>query len=279
MRAGIEYVPSTVAEYYALPQHFTPAALAMMLVGMLPLTLFSDQLQNTFFTNLATVSFDAAETYVIAHGLNFVPAVKPRSWRDAAADFDTFERSVSCFDFFSCNSVPGKPDAPPPGCERFRIPNPGWHPDQTEWESSPGVLEYIAETRAAVMDAFEASAGLYAHRPAFNLQKRHRDALFRLKRRDDIVFIDADKNLGIVCLDRDDYIARAVSELQTTHHMQTAIDPDPLDITRATIQQTVLPAATALLLWAEKWVYLPHRALNSFAHSSWQVTYMGCCRR
>eukprot|EP01050_Picozoa_sp_SAG11_P026267 SAG11_NODE_6229_length_1358_cov_1.784750_1_plen_182_part_10 len=181
---------------------------------------------------LSTVSLDAAEMYVVSHGLNFVPATKPRTAAAAMLDYDTFSRRIYCHDFFCKNEIPPDDAAPPPGCERFRIPNPGWHPNQVDgWESSQGVLEYVEATRAAVTDCFEKSARLHAARPDFNLQRRHRDALVRLKARDDIVFVDADKNLGIVCLDKADYIRRAEEELQQTHTLQTDADAEPLATT------------------------------------------------
>eukprot|EP01050_Picozoa_sp_SAG11_P003502 SAG11_NODE_199_length_12635_cov_104.801771_5_plen_393_part_01 len=76
----------------------------------------------------------------------------------------------------------------------------------------------------------------------------------RLKARDDIVFVDADKNLGIVCLDKADYIRRAEEELQQTHTLQTDADAEPLATTRAEMQAQLTEPALSLPLWAQKWV-------------------------
>ena len=221
----------------------------------MPVIVFESQMQNIFFTNLSTFTFDAAETYVIAHGLNFIPAVAPPTWADVSPDFNTFTRRISCFDFFEKNQFAERHDAPPPGLERFRIPNPDWHPDDVDgWQSSPGILEYIQATEASVRDSVADSCRLHAARPRYNLQKRHRDALKRLKRRNDIVFMDADKNLGIVCLGAGDYRARCTAELQMTHDLLDADASNPLAVTTAAITATVLPLTNALPPWAARWI-------------------------
>eukprot|EP01050_Picozoa_sp_SAG11_P007923 SAG11_NODE_676_length_7798_cov_33.772438_5_plen_200_part_00 len=69
-----------------------------------------------------------AETFVVAHGLDFVPTRKPPTRDALRQDFATFSRRVFCHDYFACNNIPPKEDAPPPGRERSRIPNPAFHP-------------------------------------------------------------------------------------------------------------------------------------------------------
>ena len=60
------------------------------------------------------------------------------------------------------------------------------------------------------------------------------------------MFVDADKNPGLVCLDADDYRARATAELQQTHNLLTAADCDPLEETRAAIKLSVIPLLRSL---------------------------------
>ena len=110
-----------------------------------------------------------------------------------------------------------------------------------DYVPSPGVEEYVCETRAVVQKAFEDSIKLHKIWPPRNLSKKHRDALWRLRLRTDVVFIDADKGLGIVVLDVDDYEARVLAELSTTHHLQTSADEDPLLVTRAELREKLLP--------------------------------------
>jgi len=71
--------------------------------------------------------------------------------------------------------------------------------------------------------------------PEFNMQKRHRDALTVLRNRRDIIFVDADKNLGLVCLDVADYERRCIAELAQTHHEQLPHDEDRVTATRSEI--------------------------------------------
>lgn len=83
----------------------------------------------------------------------------------------------------------------------------------------------------------EESIRRHKFKPPHNLSRRHREALRRLQKKTDIVFIDADKGLGIVILDTDDYRARVTAELQGTHQLQTDTDEDPLTATRAELKK------------------------------------------
>jgi hypothetical protein len=154
-------------------------------------SLSGNTLQNTFFTNISSVIFDADTYYGIAQGLGFITTSKPATWNDVRDDFDTFSRRIYCYDYFSELDLPA--DAQPPS-PKFRIPNPGWHPKTsgTEYSATYGVEEYVAQTRENVKNCIEDSQRLHATRPAYNLAKRHRDALRRLFDRRDIVFVDAE---------------------------------------------------------------------------------------
>jgi hypothetical protein len=77
---------------------------------------------------------------------------------------------------------------------------PSWHPKTSGGDYIPsyGVEEYLAATIQDVRECFEESQRLHATKPVYNLCKRHRDALSALRERRDIIFVDADKNLGLV---------------------------------------------------------------------------------
>eukprot|EP01050_Picozoa_sp_SAG11_P010692 SAG11_NODE_1086_length_5931_cov_2.593450_4_plen_526_part_00 len=222
----------------------------LMLVSLLPCSLLDTAITNTFFTNLSSFAFTADQQYLIAHGLNYVPSRPPPTREQLRADFNTFT-----IDFFSTGTYDSPATAPPEDMQRFRVPNPSWHPlDSHDYEPSPGVLEYVHETLASVYDCADAAQKAHNSRPIHNLRRRHRDALRELKLRRDIVFIDSDKNLGLVCLDAGDYRARCLAELQQTHSRLTPLDPDPLATTRKELAETVLPLCESLPLWAAHWV-------------------------
>ena len=153
----------------------------------------------------------------MAHGIGFIPTAKPATWDDISDDWNRFSRRIYCHDFFSEVDSTADTDKPP---AKFRIPNPSWHPKTSggDYQATQGVEEYVAHTRVEVKNCIEDSHKLHAIRPEFNLQKRHRDALTVLRSRRDIIFVDADKNLGLVCLDAADYERRCIAELAQTHH-------------------------------------------------------------
>ena len=159
-----------------------------------------------------------------------------------------------CYDYFSELDLPT--DAQPPS-PKFRIPNPGWHPKTsgTDYSATYGVEEYIAQTRANVKGCIEDSQRVHAARPTYNLSKRHRDALrrllWRLRNVRDIVFVDADKNLGLVCLDTNDYVQRCIDELAKTHHELTPADEDPFSATRQEISALTADFSASLPVWAQ----------------------------
>eukprot|EP01052_Picozoa_sp_SAG31_P039304 SAG31_NODE_5421_length_2547_cov_12.100899_1_plen_327_part_10 len=221
-----------------------------MLLSLMPVTILQSTVQNTFFTNLSTATFTAEERYVLGLGLNFIASPKLPEWQEINADYNRFARRVNCHDFFHHNVFEPRADAPPPDRQRFRIPNPTWSPQTSDWEPSVGVTEYVEHTRSAVRKAYDEAQST---RKTYNLSKRHRDALQRLRSRRDIIFVDADKNLGLVCLDVDDYRQRCLAELAETHN-PVPVNRDPLRITRQAIRDTVLPLADSLPAWANRWV-------------------------
>eukprot|EP01050_Picozoa_sp_SAG11_P018712 SAG11_NODE_2873_length_2880_cov_9.311399_3_plen_313_part_01 len=225
----------------------------LMIASMMPLAALDTAITNIFFTNLSSITFTADQRYLIAHGLNFIPSKPPLSRDELRRDYSAFSRRIYCHDYFTLNAFEPQDTAPPDDMMRFRIPNPGWHPLNEDYEPSPGVLEYVHETLAAVYDCADKALMAHKAKPIYNLQRRHRDALRDLIQRRDIVFIDSDKNLGLVCLDTDDYKARCIAELAQTHAMLTPLDPDPLDTTRKAIIDTVLPLTNTLPEWAELW--------------------------
>jgi hypothetical protein len=112
-------------------------------------SLSGNTLQNTFFTNISSVIFDADTYYGIAQGLGFITTTKLATWNDVRDDFDTFSRRIYYYDYFSELDLSADAQSPGP---KFRIPNPGWHPKTsgTEYSATYGVEEYITQTRENV---------------------------------------------------------------------------------------------------------------------------------
>jgi hypothetical protein len=185
---------------------------------------------------MSTFIFDADATYAAAQGLNFIPTVRPPTWDQMKDDFYRFSRRIYCHDYFSQIDTSDN-ERDPSVSPKFRIPNPSWHPKTSgvDYEPSYGVEEYLAQTRVNVRGCIEDSIKLHATRPAYNMCRRHREALCKLLARRDVIFVDADKNLGLVCLDADDYVQRCIAELAQTHTALIEGDEDPLTATRSEI--------------------------------------------
>eukprot|EP01052_Picozoa_sp_SAG31_P031756 SAG31_NODE_3402_length_4313_cov_7.421690_2_plen_597_part_00 len=223
-----------------------------MLTALLPLCAMQGEMTNTFFTNLSSATFDTDELYVLGLGMNHIVTPQLPDWKTLNTEYERFARRIYCHDFFGHPSAPDseRTDQPPAGCENFRIPNPGWHPrDVDGYEPSTGVLEYVEQTRADIRDILETAK---RSRPIRNLQRRHRMALQRLRQRDDVIFIDTDKNLGLACLDTQDYVQMCTAELAETHHLLPATT-DALQLTRSAIVQDLLPLSETLPEWAKLW--------------------------
>eukprot|EP01050_Picozoa_sp_SAG11_P020004 SAG11_NODE_3285_length_2552_cov_5.097432_1_plen_733_part_01 len=253
-RAGLEPIPSSPAEIYNVPRAWTQQAMLLLLTAMMPLSCFDTALQNCFVTNLSSFIFSATDHFLLAHGINFVPTRSPPTAKELRTEFNVFSRRIFCHDFFSMNDVPPNANAPPD--DRFRIPNPDFHPLNLrgEWEPSPGVMEYVSATLDSVNEAAAEATRRHKDKPIHNLSRRHRDALRALLLRRDIVFADADKNLGLVVLDTSDYANRCRFELAQTHTAPVQPGADfPLTVTRQAIKDELLPLACSLPDWARIW--------------------------
>ena len=94
-------------------------------------------------------------------------------------DWRQFDSRVKIFDcFYDALETRSADEVAPHG---FYIPNPDFHPDQCAYEPSEGVIEY---THKVLGDFYDSNND--APMRIWNLSKRHRDAVVRLKSRRDI---------------------------------------------------------------------------------------------
>ena len=234
-------------EYHRLPGIFSVKSVMMTIIATSSVGSLQNAVKNCFVTNLSSVMLDPDETYLCSYGPKFSTVSRPPCATGIMGDFDQFSRRIYIRDFMHQTNLDGD-DVP----AKFRLKNPGWHPMDTDYVPTAGVQEYVCETRAAVLNCVEDSIRLHKIKPPHNLKKRHRDKLRRLQQRTDIVFIDADKGLGIVVLDTDDYRARVIAELQGTYRLQTDADEDPLAATRAELKTELLPRIGNLPRYAQE---------------------------
>jgi hypothetical protein len=156
-RTGAEYIPKSTDQILNMPRIWKKSTLQHLVIAVLStMDALTSNIQNTFFTNLSSVIFDADTYYALAQGLNFILSTKPTTWEETHDDFGTFTRRMCCYDYFSELDLPV--DAQPPS-PKFRIPTLDWHPKTsgTEYSATYGVEEYIAQTRANVKGCIEDS--------------------------------------------------------------------------------------------------------------------------
>ena len=181
---------------------------------------------------------------------------------------DTLARSVKCHDYFSQQGGGQEQDD---GASRFWVPNPTWQPEHAEeprYVPSGGVLECIEAFTSAGMDLARKAVP-----PKLNMAKRHFDALAELMVRKDVIFSVADKNLGLVVQDVEDYRQACLGWLGKTHTLDTR-GPDV--VLRATldhyagVMHPYLGEHSPLPKWAAKWLTV---SLVRLPGSKTQATY------
>jgi hypothetical protein len=159
----------------------------MFIMSQLPLIFSDTGVSNLNYTNLYPVfTPDPAEHYCLGLGCNFISTPPAFSKQEMTEDWRQFDRRVKIFDcFYGAPETRSADEVAPRG---FYIPNPDFHPDQCDYEPSVGVIEYTHKVLGDFYDSIND-----APMRIWNLSKRHRDALVRLKARRDIVIVDSDK--------------------------------------------------------------------------------------
>ncbi|GJP35133.1 hypothetical protein CLOM_g19648, partial [Closterium sp. NIES-68] len=156
----------------------------------------ADKLTNVAVHNLSRRRLTEDELTGLALGLKFIPTPPPLDRGRLSQAVEQYQRRVRLAWQFRDSRRP---------VPRFRVPRPSWQPDP----GPPEVEEYLAE----VADRVEGLAGLIGGPARPNISSRVRGALLGLSRDRSVVIKPADKNLGIVVLDRDWYEGEALRQL------------------------------------------------------------------
>jgi hypothetical protein len=81
---------------------------------MMPVYIVTSGMQNTHFTNLSSTIFDVATWFLVSHGLNFIPTVRPPAWIGVNQDYFKFSRRICCHDFSPQNEEDTREKPPSP---------------------------------------------------------------------------------------------------------------------------------------------------------------------
>ena len=164
--------------------------------------------------NLSGVEFDEATLAVLNCGLKFIPTPACRSVSGASGEaVDSFSRNVRLRIQFQ--DAADKPYNP-----QFYVPNPVYQPHA----APPDVEDFLVDIRNAVTLAYRAARSLPA-RNMPNLTAPQHAALSALRANRQIVIKPADKNLGMVILDKCDYEAMLLSVLNDVRHFSVVATP------------------------------------------------------
>lgn len=195
------------------------------------------RISNLAIHNLSSVPLSFSQTKLLGLGHKYIPRPPPMAVDDILKEYAYFSRLCRLRMFFrlSANDDTYNP---------FRLPNPSWEPPINDRNLNRALQLglSILKTRIASVQ--------FTTRPRFS-----RSQLLALKslRRLPIVIKPADKNLGIVVLDRDSYVAEAHRQLADLNvYRQYAVVPW-LAISRSLRQ---LQARFHNLLSVQQWEYI-----------------------
>jgi hypothetical protein len=154
------------------------------------------RITNTAIHNLSSWVLSFPERQLLGLGLDYLPRPQPPSISTIYSEYSLFARRIRLRHFFGDDNI-----APSP----WFVPNPGWNPPE-RLES----LENILLLGANVVDD---RVTIVPRRTRPILPRRMRLALQSLRQDQDIVIKPADKNLGLVIMDRTWYVAEAHRQL------------------------------------------------------------------
>ena len=261
MRAGIEPIPNSEAEYMRLPRTFSPSTVALLVVGLLSACAVQNECYNLAFKNFSSYEFSPEEYYVLGLSVNFspTPTFKEGDYDRVQAAHDTFTRSLYLTDYHYDRDSNRPASEQPPA--RFRIPSPGFHPldrvndKYNPYTPAPGLKEYAARSAGAVRQAVTTAVERLPKIP--NLSWRHRKALVDLRHNHDLVIAFADKNLGLVADDAANYLRNGIACLGNTHRTlpTTAFTASNLILTTmSAMRDRLSPLLHLLPQWGKLWM-------------------------
>lgn len=174
----------------------SPAFYLAYLIGKMTPSQIDRRINNLAIHNLSTISLSFSQTKLLGLGHKYIPRPPPMAIDDIFKEYAYFSRLCSLRRFFRLSAD----DSYNP----FRLPNSTWEPPINDPDLNRSLLIglSILQDRIASVD--------FSSKPRFS---RSQLLALRSLRRLPIVIKPADKNLGIVVLDRDSYVAEALWQL------------------------------------------------------------------
>jgi Reverse transcriptase (RNA-dependent DNA polymerase) len=167
---------------------------AALRFGMMTLTQAKFRITNFGFHNFSTVEFDRTTCNLLGMGLKFIPFPRAQSTDDLLRSFDLSVRSIRLARFFAERNVHGGEQDRAPVPLRFVRRSPAFDPKMG------GDLE---QSVLIARDVFRSLIDESLSRvPRSHLAPSRIPRVLRRLVRPDVTFKVADKNLGLVCVQR-----------------------------------------------------------------------------
>ncbi len=181
---------------------------------------------NSGIHNLSTKGISHASISALSLGLNFIPV--PRLPQSLASHLLTqwqdFRRRINIQYYF--NVYPSKTTP-----TKFRVKS-SWEPTEEDFKPyiySPAVSNYLIHVKNNLLSV-AASSTPETYRSALQLYQNPPwliPSLQKLRHNQDIIVTEADKNMGIVLIDKDKYIEEGLRQLQcpNTYDKNCTVNP------------------------------------------------------
>eukprot|EP01050_Picozoa_sp_SAG11_P021473 SAG11_NODE_3828_length_2199_cov_7.007619_1_plen_221_part_10 len=212
---------TSIAEYLKVAGELPREEVRHLLLLEKPDEWFMEPPFNSGFHNLSSAELSVDEISLLGLGHKFIPVSYGPTKTSLDKSLKQYNRRVLLRDFFAQAEAAGElRRRDPPPDPRLRTGDPHWHPldhgtiRDEPYIPTPAVQQYLDDIGAELHRRRAMAANI---RVVDNLTRGQRTALAALEQRHDVVVTEADKNLGLVLMDRADYVSMGLEMLSESH--------------------------------------------------------------
>jgi hypothetical protein len=173
--------------------------------GKMSLAKLNSRIYNTSFFNLSKNKLSSEQSFILGLGIKFIPSPKPFNTFHYEKYLDKFIRNCRLFYYFGDNSNFNY--------NNFRIPNINFNPPP----APPDIEQIFINLKQIFLEHNEylTSSPLIINYYKPNLSKKNWKNLISLMNNQEIIIKPADKNLGLVVMDKSDYVSNCLKILRS----------------------------------------------------------------
>ena len=210
---------------------------------------FDHSVSNLRFTNLCDQEFSPEQLHLLGLGLKFQPARSQSDdiERDIDEGFDRLSRKRKLESFFLYGESRDEDEIAP--LERLATKS-NWTPPDTDHFPSESLQRYLSNLNLVKQDL---KFSVYQKPQRCSpVHANYQRVVRELRNMFNVVFIDSDKNQGLVALNRDVYVRACLARLRATHDVQLLNANDTLELARKILHSVVAKHEKVLNWWARK---------------------------